>query len=83
MKWITYTSEQQEVIKELVVAIYHEFFYNQIYFDNWEEFVLELAEIVKSNHVPASLIDRHYKTDFADIKRNGNSEIRYQRKGLE
>lgn len=80
MKWNTYTPEEQEVIKELVVAVYHEFFYNQIYFDNWEELVLELAEIIKSNHASVSLANQHYKTDFAGIKKDGSSEIRYQQK---
>jgi hypothetical protein len=83
MKWTTYTPEQQEVIKELVVVIYHEFFYNQIYFDNWEEFVLELAEIIKNNHTPVSLVDRHYSTDFVSIKKVNGSEIRYRQEKLE
>ena len=83
MKWTTYTPEQQEVIKELVVVIYHEFFYNQIYFDNWEEFVLELAEIIKNNHTPASLVDKHYNTDFVNVKRVNNSKIQYRQEKLE
>lgn len=82
MKWTTYTVEQQNTIRELVVAVYHEFFYNRIYLDNWEELALELVEIIKSNPAKAALVNQHYGTDFAKVKRFGNSEIRYREEKL-